>query len=124
MAYTFKKEEKLKSRKTISALFAHGQTINAYPIKVYWLSNTFESLQSPQFGFSVPKKKFKSAVERNRIKRLMREAVRLNKPELIDGTTFANYSFMFLYIGKEEESYQNIATKINLCLTRLRDKKI
>jgi ribonuclease P protein component len=124
MAYTFKKNERLKSRKTISAIFTSGDTISAYPIKLYWISASHEPAQLPQFGFSVPKKKFKLAVERNRIKRLMREAVRLNKSILTDGTNFANFALMFLYIGNEEANFKMVETKVVNCLTRLKDKKI
>jgi len=82
-SFTFKKSERLKKRKYIEALFSTGKALSHFPLKclfiIYEKDNTDELLQ---FGISVPKRKFKTAVERNLLKRRCREAWRLNKNEL------------------------------------------
>ncbi|MCZ2395329.1 MAG: ribonuclease P protein component [Chitinophagales bacterium] len=75
--YTLRKSERLKSRKKIDRLFAEGTVISEHPVRAkYILSAEYPAII--QAGFSVSKKKFKSAVKRNRIKRLMREAWRIH----------------------------------------------
>ncbi|MBL0182209.1 MAG: ribonuclease P protein component [Chitinophagaceae bacterium] len=76
--YRFGKTEKLKSRKTIEQLFAEGKSFSNFPFRVIWkFTQTADA--ALQAGFTVSSKNFKNAVDRNRIKRLMREAYRLQK---------------------------------------------
>lgn len=77
-AHTFPKRERLKSRKLIGQLFREGKSFNIFPFKIYYLFAEKKE-QQLQAGFVVPGKLFKKAVHRNRIKRLMREAYRLEK---------------------------------------------
>ncbi len=78
--FTFKKAERLKSRKVIELLFKDGKSFGAYPLRLVFLKNEEPRSNAPvQFTVSVPKRSFKSAVARNRIKRKVREAWRLNK---------------------------------------------
>lgn len=112
---TFPRAERLKSRKTISALFRGGASYSAYPIRVVWSETETKTddgnnLPTIQAGFSVPKKRFKTAVARNLLKRRMREAYRLQKPKLINKLTARNkkISCMFIFTGKEIVDYQNI----------------
>ncbi|MDZ4749129.1 MAG: ribonuclease P protein component [Saprospiraceae bacterium] len=82
--YTLSRPERLSSLKAIEKLFKEGQSLAKYPVRLVWLE-VVEPEQSPspvQVMFSVSKKKFSRAVDRNRIKRLMREGYRLNKPDL------------------------------------------
>ncbi|MCF8381411.1 MAG: ribonuclease P protein component [Bacteroidales bacterium] len=81
--YSFPKNEKLKSRTAINMLFEQGKTEYIYPVKIFWLTQPKDSSSEVKAGFSVPKKKFKRAVDRNLLKRRMREAYRLNKAEII-----------------------------------------
>ncbi len=78
--FTFPAREKLKHRKSIQCLFDKGRHITISPLKVIYLLTDEESI--PKFSVSVPKKYFSKAVDRNRIKRQVRECYRLNKPLL------------------------------------------
>ena len=105
MNFRFPKTEKLKSKKTIERLFTEGKSVTKYPIKVLYVYN--ENIESTKAGFSVPKRNFKKAVDRNRIKRQMREAYRINK-HLLNSDNGSKYALMFLYINKEKETYESI----------------
>ncbi|WP_420385587.1 ribonuclease P protein component [Roseivirga sp.] len=81
LKYTFPKSERLHSKKLIEELFNEGSYFYLYPFRVTYLFKD-DLPEAPQVMFSVSKRKFKSAVHRNRIKRLMREAYRLNKHDV------------------------------------------
>ncbi len=108
---TFKKAERLKSRKIIGRLFKEGQSFGAYPLRLVFLKNDEPRTDAPvQFTVSVPKRTFKSAVARNRIKRKVREAWRLNKHWLykkLEGAE-GQFAFMLIYTGKEDFPFAEI----------------
>jgi len=105
----FPKEEKLKSSKAIERLFSKGQSIVRYPLKVVFLVNPETSVN--RAAFSVPKRNFKHAVSRNKIKRQMRENYRLNK-HLIAEDEKIKTDLLFVYLGKEMPKYQNLNEKM------------
>lgn len=107
MSFSFPKKEKLKSKKLIEQLFAEGIGVTNYPIKLVYLKTNFEDDSKCKVGVTASKRNFKSAVKRNRIKRLMRESYRLNK-HLIFNNIEGNFAFMFLYLGKEMPSQSKI----------------
>ena len=107
MSFSFPKKEKLKSKKLIEQLFAEGIGVTNYPIKLVYLNTRFEDDSKCKVGVTASKRNFKSAVKRNRIKRLMRESYRLNK-HLIFNNIEGNFAFMFLYLGKEMPSQSKI----------------
>ncbi len=117
--YFFKKEDKLKSRKAIDAVFKDGKSFSNYPLKVIWLAqNARETLQA---AVGVSSRNFKKATDRNRVKRLMREAYRLQKGELhehLQGTN-KSLSVFFLYVGKELPFYPQVYEKMGAALQRL-----
>jgi ribonuclease P protein component len=117
--YFFKKEDKLKSRKLIDAVFSKGKSFSVYPFKVIWLPVNEHSVL--QTGVGVSSRNFKHAVDRNRIKRLMREAYRLQKHEL--STVLNNgqksLSVFILYTGKELPEYELVFEKFTAILNRL-----
>ena len=105
MNFRFPKSEKLKSRKIIELLFLEGKSISQFPIKVFYLP--IENNENTQAGFAVPKRNFKNAVDRNRIKRQLREAYRLQK-HLLKNDSGVKFALFFLYIGKEKLPYLKI----------------
>ncbi|MGJ8591483.1 MAG: ribonuclease P protein component [Aquaticitalea sp.] len=111
MKFTFNKKEKLKSEKLITQLFAEGKSVAAYPLRLVYLHTSFEDGVKAKAGVSVSKRNFKNAVDRNRIKRLLREAYRLQKPAYFNNFS-ASYAFMILYIGKEETDFHNVSLKM------------
>jgi ribonuclease P protein component len=111
LKFTFNKKEKLKSKKLIEQLFANGQSVSAYPLRLVFIKTTFDDDINAKTGVSVSKRNFKTAVTRNRIKRLMRESYRLNKAHYFNNIT-TQYAFMILYIGKELPTLPLVETKM------------
>ena len=110
MLGTYPKKEKLKSKKHIEQLFSEGSSISVFPLRVVYLKTTFEDGVPIKAGVSVSKKIHKKAVARNRIKRLLREAYRLNKPKINNSET--QYALMILYLGKEMPSFETINSRM------------
>ena len=72
MSFTYRKKDKLKSKKLIEQLFTEGKSISAYPLRLVYLKTAFEDQSLLKTGVSVSKRLHKTAVARNRIKRLIR----------------------------------------------------
>lgn len=121
MNESFGKSEKLKSKKLIDELFLKGKSIKAFPLKLIYLERPVSEKAEIKTGVSVPKKLVKSAVGRNRIKRLMREVFRKNK-YLVYKDLSSSYSFMFIYISKEEVSYENLEKSMLKLMNKFTDK--
>jgi ribonuclease P protein component len=111
MNFTYNKHEKLKSRKLIKQLFEDGKAISIYPLRLIYLKVEHESDFLLQTGVSVSKRNFKLAVDRNRIKRMMREVYRLNKNMLYKSLD-DKYIFMFIYLGRTETDYNKLNDKM------------
>ncbi len=111
---SFHRTERLKSRKTIGLLFKSGggQSYVAYPLRVVWvqLGEETETEFPAQVALSVPKRTFKTAVERNRLKRQIREAYRLHKHELYEKLAAADHriALMLMYVAKEALPFAEI----------------
>lgn len=123
MNQTFSKKEKLKSKKLIDALFSEGQSVSAYPLRLVYKDAVFEEDTLFKTGVSVSKRNFKTAVDRNRIKRLLRESYRLNKSSYFKNIT-TQYAFMILYIGKEKPSFVQIENKMKILFEKFLNANI
>jgi ribonuclease P protein component len=101
-------------------LFRQGHSFTVAPYKVLYLFNT-EEAAALRAGFTVSSRTFKKAVDRNRIKRLTKEAYRINKLPLLNHLQAhqLSMSVFFLYTGKELPEYQQVTKKIELILQRL-----
>ncbi len=119
--YTLGKEERLKSRKVIELLFKEGKSFSNFPFRVVWKYLQQENNFFLQAGFTVSPKYFKKAVDRNRIRRLMKEGYRLQKNELQQNLEHSNkrLGIFFIYVGKEIPEYPLIVEKIAAILVRL-----
>lgn len=108
---TFTKSEKLKSIRIIGELFKSGDTITVLPLKIIWKINRDNTRIVPaRMTVGVPSRNFKKSVDRNLIKRRIREAYRLNKHNLFYFLSENKFSldFVLLYLPKSICSYQEI----------------
>lgn len=118
-------DKRLKSKKIIDKLFVEGKSYFSFPIKlVYIVLKDKDGSHGVQYSVSVSKRIFKKAVDRNRVKRQLREAIRLNC--LIDsGTENGKYiAMMFIYVAKEKLEYgtiENGVKKLSSKISRLLD---
>lgn len=111
MQFSYPKNEKLKSHKTIDRLFSEGKSVSKYPLRLVYVENTdIHTTENLIMGVSVSKKYFKRAVDRNYFKRVLRECYRLNQ-NLLKENLNKPYAMMFFYQTKEKLSYQEIEEK-------------
>jgi ribonuclease P protein component len=110
MEFTYPKNEKLKSSKTIDLLFAEGKSVAKYPLRLVFVPVVLAEGEKLKMGVSVSKKYFKKAVDRNYFKRLLRETYRLNKHLLLENLN-QKYAFMFFYQTKDRLTYSEINSR-------------
>lgn len=121
--FTLGRDERLKSRKAIEQLFREGNRFTLAPFRVFFQVSK-EQPQSGsmlQFGVAVSTRNFKKAVDRNRIKRVCREAWRLQKNELKNTLKAGGHSMQLflIYTGKELPTYELVSGKVSLILKKL-----
>ena len=121
--FTLGKNERLKSRKQIEQLFNEGKSFYLSPFRIYYLVTPLItiSVSTLQFGTGVSAKNFKRAVDRNRVKRLIREAYRLQKQRLQEAVTQekVQLNMFFIYTSKELPAFNVVKEKVNLILNKL-----
>ena len=118
--YTFKKEERVKGEKRVEAIFATGKSFISYPLRVVYLLHEQSTTADCSILVSVPKKRIKKAVHRNRIKRLIRESYRLNK-NLISplGISDKYIDVAFIYVKDTVSNYIEIEKAMQKALNQI-----
>lgn len=121
--YTFKKEERLCNKRLIEKLFHSGSSFLCYPYRVSWLA-VAEQPVPVQVLFAVAKKRYKRAVDRNLIKRRMRETYRLYKQPCLYAALPQSEQIVFsiAYIGKEITDYAFMEKKMLKLLAQLTEQ--
>ncbi len=116
--FTFTKDERLSKEKTIKELFEKGSSFYLYPFKVIHIPNPDKGANAiNQVLISVSSRQFKRAVDRNKIKRRIREAYRLQKEVL--NTKSEKAIFTFIYTAKEILPYAELKEKVLSVITKL-----
>ena len=126
--FTYQKKDKLKSRKQMQFLFSKGTAITIHPIRLLYTIEKEEagifSNGLLQAGVGAPSRQFRKAVQRNKVKRLLREGYRLEKPNFTNSINLTNtrLNLFFLYVDANVQTQQEIQATIKLLLQKLADK--
>jgi len=122
--FTFKKTERISFQREIDCLFKQGNAFISYPLRVVYLKQKPFSGATVSVLIGIPKKKIKHAVKRNRLKRLIREAYRLNKASLIQHVREKESGLLiaFLFVGKGGCDRKEIEAAMQKALTILKEK--
>lgn len=119
---TFKKNERLTSKTAIEALFAKGKSVSALGFKLIWVPHSTSLKISAQIVFVVPKRSFKNATDRNKIKRRMREVWRKNKQQVYDHlkANELKLALGWLYVGKKIPEYNEVQNAFEQLIKKLK----
>ncbi|EAZ81193.1 ribonuclease P protein component [Algoriphagus machipongonensis] len=118
MNYKLPKKERLYAEKEIKELFSEGSSFFLFPFKVQFFVKKHGEHGTPKVLFSVSKKKIKKAVDRNFVKRRMKESYRLNK-SLLSGLENKELLLGLIYVGTKKMEFQQIQEKVILTLHKL-----
>ena len=101
-------------------LFVSGQSLTVFPFRLVWIEAKLPVDYPAQMAFSVSKRSFKHAVDRNKLKRRMREAYRKNKFTVYDLAQSLNkqYALMLIYTGRKMVDYTEVENKLTLTLNK------
>ena len=124
----FLKRERLTLQNDIEQLFEKGQAFMAYPLRVVYVSGAAQNKVVPGLSVLVgaPKKRIRQAASRNRVKRLIREAYRLNKGALFDACRQSGkyIHIAFMYVSNDIRTYAEMEKAVRKALDRIRKKEI
>lgn len=122
MKFTLRKNEVLRSQTIISGLFQPGFFVNSFPLRInYRLSPALPETAQVQVLFSVSKRRFKNATDRNRVKRLQREVYRLNKHKLLELPLFSSQSMVLaiIYTGQQLPEFKELTASFLRCVKKM-----
>lgn len=124
--FTFPKSEKLTHKKSIDALFRGKEAVFVYPFKIPFQKSEVgeensEELKMPKVLVSVPKKSFKKAVDRNRIRRQIKEIYRLEKRKWLNDLQNPPENLAIIFVGKQKETYEFMEKRFAKALQKLSD---
>ena len=117
---SFTKAERISLQREIDLLFQEGASFTAYPLRVIYVEKKPFSGVPVAILISVPKKRLKRAVKRNRVKRLIRETYRLNKNALWESLHLSGKGLLiaFVYVGNEVCSFSTLNTSMKKIIAR------
>jgi len=119
--FTLKKDERIRGSKQIEYLFVNGLSFVSYPLRVVFIEQSRVTSSQVSIFVSVPKKKIKSAVARNRVRRLIHEAYRLNKYTFDRNCLNENQmlEIAFVYLKNEMSDYETIERSVRKALKEI-----
>ncbi len=122
--YQFPKSERLTGKITIDRLYKNGVTIKKFPLKLIFIELEKPEDVPLQCVMSVPKRLYKRAVDRNLLKRRMREAYRHLKGDSITKIKELNrsYAIMFVYLGKNIDEQSSVQAAMDVCLRKFNEQ--
>ena len=120
----FNKEERLTGDKRIENLFACGKSFVAYPLRIVYLEKASQNPTLPEVLVSIPKKRIRSAVKRNRMKRIVRESFRMNKHILNDvlKDDCKHIEIAFVYVKDELTDFYTVEKGMRKALFEIKNR--
>jgi ribonuclease P protein component len=118
--FTFNKEERLNKEKLIKELFEKGSSFHLYPFRIIYLPHPDPQYPVNQVLISVSARNFKKAVDRNTLKRRIREAYRINKPAV---SSMGKWLIAYIYVGKKIEPSSVIHSKLSMTFDKIVKKQ-
>ena len=122
--YSFPKKQRLTGEIRIGKLFLQGKSFIAYPLRVVYLADEKREDTPARIVINVPKRRMKKAVDRNLLKRRIREAYRLHKEDFLEKLSEKNYTLNIgvNYVANEEQPFSVIEKKMIEALNRIADQ--